>query len=240
MMEQQCSSRQNKYISYSSAISLNYLIERGINRHTGFGMSSSVSQISIYSGNEIGIIFNTSDIDLCFKGSHKRHSVIPVETNLQRGSRRADRIFTFCIQSSFLMKFVTNKNEIYYSGAGVILDENFIPLIIIGVNVNTYVNTVKINPDVFMRNGTVENFIIKKLIPFFIFGLNTGDRFGDKTIYLRRGRIDFHVDLCYNINEYITSTKTPNHYDIERVNSFLSENSDDFINYVKDVMNGNE
>lgn len=239
-MEQQCSSRQNKYISYSSAISLNYLIERGINRHTGFGMSSSVSQISIYSGNEIGIIFNTSDIDLCFKGSHKRHSVIPVETNLQRSSRRADRIFTFCIQSSFLMKFVTNKNEIYYSGAGMILDENFIPLIIIGVNVNTSVNTVKINPDVFMRNGTVENFIIKKLITFFIFGLNTGDRFGDKTIYLRRGRIDFHVDLCYNINEYITSTKTPNHYDMERVNSFLSEVSDDFVNYVKDVMNGNE
>ena len=122
----------------------------------------------------------------------------------------------------------------------MILDENFIPLIIIGVNVNTSVNTVKINPDVFMRNGTVENFIIKKLIPFFIFGLNTGDRFGDKTIYLRRGRIDFHVDLCYNINEYITSTKTPNHYDMERVNSFLSEVSDDFVNYVKDVMNGNE
>ena len=75
---------------------------------------------------------------------------------------------------------------------------------------------------------------------FFIFGLNTGDRFGDKTIYLRRGRIDFHVDLCYNINEYITSTKTPNHYDMERVNSFLSEVSDDFVNYVKDVINGNE
>ena len=138
------------------------------------------------------------------------------------------------------MKFVTNKNEIYYFGVGMIFDENFILLIIIGINVNTYVNTVKINPDVFMRNGTVENFIIKKLIPFFIFGLNTGDRFGDKTIYLRRDRIDFHVDLCYNINEYIISTKTPNHYDIERVNSFLSENSDDFINYVKDVMNGNE
>ena len=189
MMEQQCSSRQNKYISYSSAISLNHLIERGVNRHTGFGMSSSVSQISIYSGNEIGIIFNTSDIDLCFKGSHKRHSVIPVETNLQRGSRRADRIFTFCIQSSFLMKFVTNKNEIYYSGAGMILDENFIPLIIIGVNVNTSVNTVKINPDVFMRNGTVENFIIKKLISFFIFGLNTSETLGDKIINIQSAHI---------------------------------------------------
>ena len=235
MMEQQCSSRQNKYISYYSAISLKNLITQGINRQS----SPSASQISIYLGNEIGVIFNTSDIDLYFN-HHKKHSVIPVETNLQRSSRRADRIFTYCVQSSFLMKFVTNKNEIYYSGAGMILDENFIPLIIIGVNINTFANTVKINPDIFMRSGTVENFIVKKLIPFFIFGLNTGDMFGGKAIYVRNNSIDFHIDLCYNINEYITSTKTPNHYDIERVNSFLSEMSDDFINYVKDVMNGNE
>lgn len=240
MMEQQCISRQNKYISYDSANSLKNLVERGIYRHSGYSLTQSTSGISIYSGNEIGIIFNPSDIDLCLIGPHKKHTVIPVETSLARSARRADRIFLLSLQSNFMMRFLTNKDEIYYAGAGMILDENFTPLIIIGVNVNAFVNTVKINPDIFTRDGTVENFIIKKLIPLFVFGLRNFDIFGDKKLYVRSGCINFNIDLCYNINEYIISTKTPNHLDIERVNSFLSERSDDFINYIKDAINGNE
>lgn len=112
--------------------------------------------------------------------------IIPLYVNSEIQHRRtADSIIKYFFNSvSFekrLVKVVTNKDEVYYGGPGLILDKNFNPILLctvraekeVGIDNKTYYSytkvVIKVSPSVFTCNtGLLEKNILKKVIPLYI------------------------------------------------------------------------
>lgn len=116
-------------------------------------------------------------------------TVLPLYTNSDRQGRRTfDSIMKefFCrvTYNQRLVKIITSKNEIYYGGYGLILDEGYNPLLMCGLkarkviiendegvkvpSMQYYKGICHISPTVFTEpDKLVNKGIIKKLIPLY-------------------------------------------------------------------------
>lgn len=249
MMEQQCSSRQNNYISYKLAVQLSSLSSDLLYENTYHYYGDAVKRqnnTSLYNGNEIGAIFNRCNkdkFDLRIRPVKKdsTHIIIPIDNMRALKARRPDIIFLSLTNSSHFAKYVTSKNDIYYSGYGIILNENRKPLIIFGKKQDSPKMTIKISPSVFTSDRMVEKFIAKNIVPTASMGFMSGDMF--KCARLRGvGRILFDIEISSDIDSYIISRNTPeSHLEIDAANEFIQSHNDAFIDYFKhEIFNGNE
>lgn len=129
-----------------------------------------------------------------------------IENNLCRTADSAVKYFLSSPRRSWenyrgLKKAVVGKGEIYYGTPGLILDHNFEPIII---GLFEYVNKqnlrlknciLRVNPKVFLSEGLIEKFIIKKMIPFFV-------------RYNKYNEADVNIEIG-DINQYIVKPNSP-------------------------------
>lgn len=163
-------------------------------------------------------------------GSHSVGDLVVPLTVLSTQTRRTvDSILKYFFEtigrSYFhilgLKKAVTNKGEIYYGAPGLILNNDFEPLVI-GMTeydrgessgiFNRHV--LKINPNVFVSEGLLEKAIIKKLIPFY-----TRNSINDRTV---RVEVD-------DINRYIVKPVPPKYGVQETFKSMMHLYKDEIL-----------
>lgn len=103
--------------------------------------------------------------------------VYPINVMVEAVKTTSNSAFKFLlspinIYSYMGIKKVTIKDKVYYGGTGIILDKNFIP-IMIGVyrydsQGDHMENVLKVSPEVFLNDSLIEKGILKTLIPFYI------------------------------------------------------------------------
>lgn len=184
--------------------------------------------------------------------------VIPLYVNSYNQSRRtADSIINeFFSRTTFdtrLQKVTTNKGETYYGGRGIILDENFKPLILcsmmskrVEVNSRIYMDyykpIVRISPDVFInepglinKSSLISKHILKKVIPFYL-----THNVESIQIYKSRFRNEIPENtkpqiLIEDISRFIETPALPNPKTCsnEALNKLLLDNIDDVLNQIE-------
>lgn len=117
--------------------------------------------------------------------SHVDKIVIPMYVNAYTQTRKtADSIvsgfFSGVDFSQRLQKVITNKEEVYYGGRGIILDKDFNILLLCTLAcriieymdrqvMSYYKPIIHVSPQVFLRSdGLLDKHILKKIIPFYI------------------------------------------------------------------------
>lgn len=160
----------------------------------------------------------TSTITVCY----------PLYVGGQEFKRTADSILQSinrCPVEFRLSKIQTSKGAIYYGGNGVILDEKFEPLMLLGYEIFIdrvnrrikFLNPIcMVAPNVFENNDMLSKAIVKKVIPFF------ATNWVEKPSVLRRNRVylevpnnsfdNMPVHVGY-LNEYFVSPKAPRKVD---------------------------
>lgn len=121
---------------------------------------------------------------LSFKRNNLNEIIFPLFSG---GSTYGKRTFDSIIKAFFfqtpmhhrLRKITTNKGDIFYGGRGIVLDNNYVPLLLCNmemkkINSGTlsgkilYIRPVlRVSPIVFERNDIICKGIVKKLIPIF-------------------------------------------------------------------------
>lgn len=140
--------------------------------------------------------------------------------------RRADMIIMDCFQSRCVSR-IDGLNGMYYAGAGMILDSNMNPLMIIFKNM--YGSTKKflfvISTRIFMNvDGLVEKYIIKNLIPFIIENKRINDCDHDAFMNFR---------ISDEIDSMIETNVAPRN--IEELNdaeSILKDNAFEYVEFM--------
>lgn len=165
--------------------------------------------------------------------------------------RTADSIITeFFSRTTFnnrLQKVITNKGEVYYGNRGIILNENFNPLILCSVMskkvekdgtiyMNYYKPIIRISPEVFLNDtGLIHKSILKKIIPFYLTHNIGSIPFYDSIF---RSSIPENTKpqiLIEDISRFIevSATPNPNTCSNKTLNKLLLDNIDDVLNQIK-------
>lgn len=175
--------------------------------------------------------------------------ILPLYDNkCSQGRRTFDSIirqmFTNVEYSERLQKVITNKGEVYYGGRGIILDEDFTPLLMCTLTAKKrtpveelgslmyYCRPVcHINPKVFLEpDKLINKGIIKKLIPIY-----TGNSIPIPTAYgvFRTNNIDDRKVkvIIDNFDKFFTvpTKPTPSTCSNDILNECLVENIEDII-----------
>lgn len=175
--------------------------------------------------------------------------ILPLYDNKpSQGRRTFDSIirqmFTNVEYSERLQKVITNKGEVYYGGKGIILDENFTPLLLctltakkstateeLGSLMYYYRPVCHINPKVFLEpDRLINKGIIKKLIPIYTensisiprtYGLFRANNIGNRKVKV----------VIDNFDKFFTvpTKPTPSTCSNDILNECLVENIEDII-----------
>ena len=141
-----------------------------------------------------------------------------------------------------LTKAASIKNELYYGAPGIIMDSHKEPLLVTAVKCNidgrsVTVNECKVylNPKILNSNGTIEKFIMDKILPYISsYGIyvNIPDR---NFVYTRYELDGMNGSLCKpdiiiskSINDFFTFADTK----INSAEAELIDNFNRFINFV--------
>lgn len=171
--------------------------------------------------------------------------VLPLYVN---GTEKSRRTFDGIIREFFasttfderLVKVITGRGDVYYGGSGLILDENFEPLLMCGLkarkvpnenNMEYYRAVCYIHPKVFVEPSKLVNKgIIKKLIPLY----TTADiRFPDDmfTHNSNNKKVEIIID---DFSRFFVSpiAPIPNKCNDSTLNKCLNDNIEEILNLI--------
>lgn len=210
--------------------------------------SSSSLGTYIYDGNAHSFSFYVNKLNenehlLYLKHISHDNYKFPVPFGVQKdihSSRRAENVFK-CLIESFspnsggMRRFEVNGNE-YYSGNGLLLGKNFIPLIIcvhrIIDNTNTDV-VFFVSPDAFLSNDRiVEKYIVRNYIPAIL---------SFKSVVYDNITYNFKVEIKDDINKFIKRNVAPeNVLDTQYIQDYvIKDNVNEYISYIDHIVHGN-
>ena len=140
--------------------------------------------------------------------------------------RGADGLLKEAFKSSMhlsLKKFKSNKGEIYYAGKGLILDEDFNPILTFITNSTNDMFKCYIDPTVFTihAKSLIGKHIISKLIPYLV----------DNTV--RCNYREYKCSIIIDKINYIQSASVPYNFSNEDINKVALENIEDLYDSLK-------